>query len=152
METAFLLLETAHVLGWGEDETTHRIAKRLVDHSLGSGWDNVAGGFFDAGKQTSGGVKIINDHKSWWGQVEGLNALLMMHKLYPDDPNNYYSKFLQSWDHIDTYLIDKEFGGWFNQGMDTYPQNREQRKSHIWKTTYHNVRGMVRSIQMLRSL
>ena len=48
VETAFLLLETAHVLGWGEDEITHHTAKQLVDHSLASGWDTIAEGFFDA--------------------------------------------------------------------------------------------------------
>ena len=90
VETAFLLLETAHVLGWGENEKTHMIAKRLVDHSLESGWDHVSGGFFDAGKEIHGEIRIINNHKSWWGVVEGMNALMLMHTLYPDDPNDYY--------------------------------------------------------------
>jgi mannobiose 2-epimerase len=151
VETAYLLLETAHVLGWGEDQWTHVLAKRLVDHSLASGWDTVAGGFFDAGKQTDEGIRIINNHKSWWGQVEGMNALLMMYELYPDDPNDYYGKFLKSWEHIDTYLIDKEHGGWYNAGTDTSPENRGQMKSHIWKTTYHNARGMIHCINRLRS-
>jgi len=150
VETAFLLLETAHVLGWGEDETTHRIAKRLVDHSLASGWDHDAGGFFDAGKEVDGKIMIINDHKSWWGLVEGLNALLLMHTLYPDDPNEYGAKFLKSWEHIDTYLIDKEFGGWYNHGLDTFPESAKRGKSHIWKTTYHNARGMLNCIRMLQ--
>jgi mannobiose 2-epimerase len=150
VETAYLLLETAHFLGMGEDETTHRIAKRLVDHSLESGWDHEAGGFFDAGIKKDGQITIFNDHKSWWGQIEGMNALLMMHQLYPEDPNDYYGKFLKSWKHIDTYLIDKEYGGWFNNALDTDPETRRRPKSHIWKTTYHNTRGMIRCIQMLR--
>ena len=79
-----------------------------------------------------------------------MNALLMMALLYPDDPNNYYSKFLKSWKYIRTYLIDKEHGGWYNYGLDTFPENAEQQKSHIWKTTYHNTRAMVRCIKMLR--
>ncbi|MEN8229917.1 MAG: AGE family epimerase/isomerase [Bacteroidota bacterium] len=150
VETAYLLLETAHILGWGEDDKTHRIAKRLVDHSLESGWDKKAGGFYDAGKEIDGEIRIINNHKSWWSQVEGLNALLLMHTLYPDDPNDYYGKFLKSWKHIDTYLIDKEFGGWYNHGLDTFPESKTERKSHAWKTTYHNVRGMVNCVRMLK--
>jgi len=152
VETAFLLLETAHVLGWGEDELTHRLAKQLVDHSLASGWDSIAGGFFDAGVAVEDGVRIVNNHKSWWGLVEGMNALLLMHTLYPEDPQDYYSKFLLSWEHIDTHLIDKTYGGWYNAAADTYPETVDQQKSHIWKTTYHNARGMVNCIQMLRSL
>jgi len=151
VETAFLLMETAHFLGIGEDEKTRVIAKQLVDHSLESGWDQEAGGFFDAGKMIDGEIKIINNHKSWWGLVEGLNALLYMHTLYPEDPIDYYGKFLKAWEHIDTYLIDKEFGGWYNNSLDTYPKDEGQDKSHIWKTTYHNTRGMINCIRTLRS-
>jgi len=151
VETAFLLLETAHVLGWGKDEKTHRIAKQLVDHSLASGWDTIAGGFFDAGVAGEEEIRIVNSHKSWWGLVEGMNALLLMHTLYPEDPQDYYGLFLTSWDHIDTYLIDKTYGGWFNNATDTYPENVDQEKSHIWKTSYHNARGMLNCIRMLRS-
>jgi mannobiose 2-epimerase len=151
VETAFLLLETAHVLGWGEDESTHQIAKQLVDHSLASGWDSIAGGFFDAGLADEDGIRIVNNHKSWWGLVEGMNALLLMHTLYPEDSHDYYGKFLKSWEHIDTYLIDKTYGGWYNHATDTHPENIDRMKSHIWKTTYHNARGMVNCIHMLRN-
>ena len=151
VETAFLLLETAHILGWGENEQTHHIAKQLVDHSLASGWDPENGGFFDAGVPSETGIRIVNRHKSWWGQVEGMNALLLMHTLHPEDPRDYYALFLKSWEHIDLYLIDKTYGGWYNAALDTYPENREMAKSHIWKTTYHNARGMVNCIHLLRN-
>jgi mannobiose 2-epimerase len=150
VETAYLLLETAGVLGWGDDEMTRQIAKQLVDHSLESGWDQTVGGFFDAGKQSGSEITILNHHKSWWGQAEGMNALLLMALLYPDDPNDYYGKFLKSWKYISTCLIDKQHGGWYNYGLDTFPENAEQQKSHIWKTTYHNTRAMVHCIRMLR--
>ena len=150
VETAYLLLETAHVLGRGEDEKTHRIAKKLVDHSLASGWDQENGGFYDAGRKEGDSIVIINDHKSWWGLVEGMNALLLMHTLYPDDPADYFGKFEKAWEHIDTYLIDKEYGGWYNSALDTDPESIDQPKSHIWKTTYHNTRGMINCIHMLR--
>ncbi len=151
VETAFLLLETAHSLGWEEDDKTHQIAKALVDHSLESGWDHEAGGFFDAGKAENDTITIINRNKSWWGLVEGMNALLLTHKLYPDDQQDYYHKFLKSWEHIDTYLIDKKYGGWYNAALDSSPESVLQGKSHIWKTTYHNTRGMVSCINMLRN-
>lgn len=150
VETAFLLLETAHVLGLENDERTHMIAKKLVDHSLASGWDPEAGGFFDAGKKLDGKIEIINRNKSWWGLVEGMNALLLMHTLYPEDPLDYYQLFLKSWKHIDTYLIDKEYGGWYNAALDTSPESVQGGKSHIWKTTYHNTRGMLNCIRMLQ--
>ncbi len=152
VETAFLLLETAHELGMGEDEDTHAIAKQLVDHSLASGWDSEVGGFFDAGKQIGDSIEIINNGKAWWSEIEGLNALLLMHTLYPEDPHDYYGLFLEMWEYIDTYLIDHEYGGWYNAGLDTSPDSKNQLKSHGWKTTYHNARGMVHCVEMLRSL
>jgi len=150
VETAFLLLETAHVLDFEEDERTPMIAKKLVDHSLESGWDPEKGGFFDAGKEIDGKITIINKGKSWWGLVEGMNALLLMHTLYPEDPLAYDQLFLKSWEHIDSYLIDKEYGGWYNAALDTSPESALGGKSHIWKTTYHNTRGMISCIHMLR--
>ena len=152
VETAFLLTETAHFLGLETDQRTRSIARRLVDHSLESGWDQEYGGFFDAGKKENGQVRIINRNKSWWGLVEGMNALLLMHRLYPDDPMAYGEKFLLSWDHIDHYLIDKEHGGWYNASLDSNPESVHSDKSHIWKTTYHNTRGMVNCILMLRNV
>jgi mannobiose 2-epimerase len=152
VETAYLLLETAHVLGWGDDAKTRQIARKLVDHSLASGWDTEYGGFFDAGVAEDQNIRIVNKHKSWWGLVEGMNALLLMHTLYPGDSVDYYALFLQSWNQIDTYLIDKTYGGWYNSSLDTHPESIGQNKSHIWKTTYHNARGMLNCIQMLRSL
>jgi mannobiose 2-epimerase len=151
VETAFLLMETAHFLDLALDERTLSIAKRLVDHSLESGWDPEYGGFFDAGKKENGTVTIINRNKSWWGLVEGMNALLLMHSLYPDDPQEYGQKFLLSWEHIDSYLIDKEHGGWYNASLDSSPESVRSKKSHIWKTTYHNTRGMINCIGMLRN-
>ena len=58
-----LLLETAHVLGWEKDAVTRRIAKKLVDHSLASGWDAINGGFYDAGRQEGDSIVIINDQR-----------------------------------------------------------------------------------------
>lgn len=150
VETAYLLLETAHMLGWGEDERTHFIAKRLVDHSLESGWDQESGGFYDAGKEIKGEIRIINERKSWWSQIEGLNALILMYTLYPEDPWDYLALANRMWDYMDTSLIDKANGGWYNFALDVSPDSKTQRKSHAWKTTYHNVRGMVNCIRMLQ--
>jgi mannobiose 2-epimerase len=152
VETAFLLLEAAHALGLEEDEHTRAVAKGMVNHALDHGWDEKRGGFFYMGKIRDGEEKIIDRSKSFWVEVEGLNALLLLHTLYPEDPQDYYGKFLATWDYIDNYLIDKEYGGWYSNGLDSDPDSRDRLKSHGWKTTYHNTRGMVHAIEMLRKL
>jgi mannobiose 2-epimerase len=47
-------------------------------------------------------------------------------------------------------VIDDLKGGWYNNATDTYPETIDQGKSHIWKTSYHNARGMLNCIKMLR--
>ncbi|MGC9343592.1 MAG: AGE family epimerase/isomerase [Bacteroidales bacterium] len=150
VETAYLLLEAAQALGKGEDEQAYKLAKKLVDHSLDHGWDDEKGGFYYIGYKQEDYVLIHDPHKAWWTQAEGLNALHLMHSLNPNDKRDYYGKFLQLWKYIDTYLIDKENGGWYNYGLDNYPENKTLKKSHNWKASYHNVRGVGEVVQRNR--
>jgi mannobiose 2-epimerase len=95
---------------------------------------------------------IIDDHKSWWNQVEALNSLLLMHYLHPGSDMDYYTYFRGQWAYIDRYLIDHTHGGWYSSGLDTNPRSENGQKAHNWKTTYHNGRGMINCINRLRSL
>jgi len=150
VETAYLLYEAAHVLGIELDEALLGRFKRMVDHSLEQGWDAEYGGFYDAGIYRDGAMEIINDHKSWWGQAEGLNSLLLMHQLYPDDPHNYYQKFLKMWDYIKAYLIDDQHLGWYTSGLDKNPNSKQRNKADLWVVNYHTTRSLVNCIDMLR--
>lgn len=151
VETAYLLLESEEVLGYA-DEKTRSVAKKLVDHSLASGWDRERGGFFEAGILDNGGVEIIDHNKSWWSQAEGLNSLLLMDVLFPGNTSpDYWKLFVDQWNYIREFIIDSENGGWYNYGLDTYPGNRSQAKSHAWKSTYHTTRALVNCIINLRN-
>jgi cellobiose epimerase len=154
IETAFLLLEAAHALGLEEDDETHRIAKKLTDHTLETGWDPETGGFYDTGYyfDDEDQLTILQDSKNWWAQAEGLNTLVIMTELYPDDPRNYYEAFLRQWEYIKRYLIDKEHGGWFDSGLDKRPDRRTASKSHIWKGNYHTVRSLMGCIDRLNGM
>ncbi len=152
IETAFLLYEAAEALD-SYDEKTQKICKKLVDHTIIKGWDNEYGGFFEKGKYIDGdSLTIIDHHKSWWTEVEGFNSLLLMHALYPEDDMDYYGYFLDQWEYLHTYMIDHEYGGWYNSGLDTNPKSRTAAKAHNWKTTYHNGRGMINCVNRLRAL
>lgn len=146
IETSFLLLEAAHALGMENDPETQETAKRLTDHTLATGWDSGTGGFYDTGYYFPGDdeLTIIRDTKNWWAQAEGLNTLLIMADLYPDDPNDYSDKFEQQWAYIHEYLIDHEHGGWYDSGLDKQPDSVHSRKSHIWKGNYHTFRALMR--------
>jgi mannobiose 2-epimerase len=151
VETAFLMLEAAEVLGIDPAATLER-GKAMVDHSLRWGWDDAAGGFYDAGEYNDDGtaVSITLEGKNWWTQAEGLNSLLLFGDLYPDDLLAYHEKFLKQWSYIDTYLIDHERGGWYVGGIDMEPEAAESAKGGIWKSAYHDGRAMMNVVSRLR--
>ena len=152
IETSYLLFEAAEALG-NHEERTVKVIKQLTDHTLMKGWDKVNGGIFDKGKyMETDSMVIIDEKKAWWGEIEALNSMLLLHSLYPEDEMDYYSYFLKQWDFLNTYQIDHEYGGWYNGSLDTNPKSRMANKAHPWKTTYHNSRGMVNCINILRKL
>ena len=152
VETAFLMLEASHALGIKTDTKTLTVSKRMVDHALQNGWDDKTGGFYDEGYyfKNKPGITIIKDSKNWWAQAEGLNTLLLMADLYPKDKRQYYQKFKKLWQYAQTYLIDQEYGDWYEGGLDKEPQKKKGLKGHIWKATYHQYRALSNCIQQLR--
>ena len=148
VETAFLIYEAARVLGMEEGQYMGKI-KLLVDHPLSTGWDKGHGGFFDQGKYINGQVKIIYDHKEWWGQAEAMNSFLLMDGLFPGDSKNYYQKFEEQWKYIDSYLIDHVHGGWYINGLDVSEKYKKANKASIWKGNYHTIRAMVHCLERL---
>lgn len=152
VETGFLMIEASETLGWENDEKTHTIAKKIIDHALENGWDESVGGFYDEGYYFHDGFRIIHDTKNWWAQAEGMNALLLMAELYPEDPHDYYGKFLKLWDYTDTYLIDHENGDWYSGGLDKQPELKTAGKGNIWKGIYHHYRSLDHCINRLREM
>lgn len=152
IETAYLMMEAAEVLGLGHHQQTFDRGKQMVDHVLDYGWDSEVGGIYDRGYYLSDvqGVTIISDSKVWWSQVEALNTLLIMSRLYPDDPRDYYSKFEMQWDYIYKYLLDREHGGVFTDGIDIDPESKTREKGGIWKVNYHTARSLINCIELLR--
>jgi mannobiose 2-epimerase len=123
----------------------------MVDHAVRNGWDPTAGGFYDEGYYLKGkeGITITLDTKNWWAQAEGLNTLLLMADRYPNDPLRYGEKFLKQWQYIDTYLIDHQYGGWYQGGLDKEPQARTALKGQIWKAAYHDGRALMNVVRRL---
>ena len=152
VETAYLMLEATHALGNKKDTMTLHLGKKMVDHALKNGWDSVVGGFYDEGYyfKSDDKITIIRDTKNWWAQAEGLNSLLMLSDYFPKDDLHYYEKFKLLWKYVQTYLIDHEYGDWYEGGLDKEPQKRTGLKGHIWKATYHSYRALDNCIRRLR--
>jgi mannobiose 2-epimerase len=150
IETAYLLLEAAHVLGWHEDEQTERVAKKLVDHTLATGFAENYQGILEGGYyfEPGGPIEILNGHKTWWAQIEALNSLLLMAQKYPEEPL-YAEAFVKMWEYCQSNFIDQTHGGWYSSGLDQEPEVRTQKKASAWKSAYHTARGMMNIVQAL---
>jgi cellobiose epimerase len=150
-ETAFLMLEASYALGLENDLATLAVARRMLDHAIEFGWDEKSGGFYDGGYYFKGEERctIIKDTKNWWAQAEGLNALHLFSKIFPDD-KRYNEYFLRQWEYVKRYIIDNENGDWFEGGIDKEPHFRTDVKSHMWKCTYHTCRALMNCISLLK--
>lgn len=150
VETGFLMLEASHTLGWQNDEKTYMTAKKMVDHALTNGWDNEKHGFFDGGYYPFEleKCKIIMDEKVWWAQAECMNMLLLMSKISVDE--NEYQQYAQlTWEYIKKFLLDYEYGGWFEGGLDKQPDMKTQNKANLWKGPYHDGRALMNCLKIL---
>lgn len=149
-ETAFLMLEASYILEIENDSSTLLKSKKMIDHAIEYGWDKDSGGFFDGGYYftENGKCEIIKDTKVWWSQAEGLNALLLFSKIFPQD-KKYYDLFLQQWEYIKKFLIDDKYGDWYWGSLEKEPFYRFEPKGNIWKGTYHTGRTLMNCIKML---
>ncbi|MEJ7586734.1 MAG: AGE family epimerase/isomerase [Ferruginibacter sp.] len=152
VETAFLMMEASEALGIHEDPKTLATGKRMVDHALANGWDSRSGGFYDEGYyfNNEARIDIIRDSKNWWAQAEGLNTLLIMADMYPGDKMQYLHRFKELWKYVNTYLIDHQYGDWYEGGLDKEPAKKTALKAHIWKGTYHSFRALSHCIKRLK--
>jgi mannobiose 2-epimerase len=150
-ETAFLMLEASYALHLKDDIRTLTIAKKMLDHAMQYGWDEKTGGFFDGGYYFKGdsSCTIVKDTKNWWAQAEGLNALLLFAKIFPQE-TRYYEYFLRQWEYIQSFIIDAQGGDWFEGGIDKEPHFRTGPKSHMWKCTYHTGRALMNCSTILQ--
>ncbi len=149
IETAFLLYEAASVWQGGKaDPKTLEVSKRMLDHSLSTGFEEEFQGIFDKGYyfQNQGEIEVLDRHKSWWAQAEAWHALALFSRLYPEE-NVYPEAFRNMWVYMQDYLIDPKHGGWYNAGLDESPAAAQQAKAHQWKGAYHNGRALVQVLE-----
>lgn len=153
VETAYLMLEASEALGKKDDKKTLMAGKKMVDHALQNGWDNELGGFYDQGYyfKNKKGITIIKDGKNWWSQAEGLNTLLIMSNYFPKDKMQYFEKFKKLWQYANIYLIDHQYGDWYEEGLDKEPERKTGLKGHVWKGNYHQLRSLANCVKNLKT-
>ena len=148
VETAYLFLDAAEVLGLGarERERTREVAGRLVDHALAWGWNTRTGQFCDHG---SGLFPPRECSVEWWVQFEAVNALSLMDSLHGRRTPRYREAMRTTWRFTRETLTDHEHGGYFARLDARGGLDRE--KSHDWMASYHAARALLLTVGRLRS-
>lgn len=148
VETAYLLIEAAEVLGIPDDERTWSVARSLVDHALDWGWDDAHGGIYDKGDVFAAGP--LDMTKVWWTQAEGLNALAVMDQRYGRETDRYAEALAQQWGFIQNHMLDPEYGGWFAATDRAGKLLGDGFKASQWKANYHTSRALMNVSRMLK--
>jgi mannobiose 2-epimerase len=148
VETAYLMLEAEDVLQVPHDPRTERMAKMLVDHALAFGWDDKLGGFY--GEGTTFGTPE-ETAKDWWVEMEGLNALLLMHDKYGGHTDVYFKAFEKQLGFIAQHQRDQQFHGFYER-VDASGSVVQGEKGQIWKAAYHDGRALLNVGDRLKAL
>ncbi len=148
VETAYLMLEAEQVLGENRDPKTEGMARMLVDHALAYGWDETYGGFYRDGT-TMGRPEDLR--KEWWVQMEGLNALLLLHEKYGNMTDAYFRAFQLQWQFIRDRQVDHELGGIYDT-VERDGATPDRTKARIWKEAYHDGRALLNVTARLKNL
>jgi cellobiose epimerase len=137
LETAWLLLDAARVLGRSGELSLRAAASSIAAHSAGPGFDARSGGFFESGP--SAGAADDFD-KVWWVQFEASLGLWWAHEL---DPQPLYLERLgRTLDWIEL-TEDLPVGEWFATSNADGSAAGADYKSDEWKDGYHSVRALV---------
>lgn len=142
-------------LGWLLDEASktagcanryHDVIKRLLEHTMETGFDARYGGIYRDGAGTKG---PINTDKEWWQNFEALPGFLNGYLLFRDE--TYAEAFLKTWELIDGRFLNKEAGE-SRQLLSKEGKIIIGDLGNPWKGIYHTGRALAECIDRLELL
>ena len=136
LETAWLLIDAARVLGRGGESELRSAALAMAAHSALRGFDAATGGYFEAG--IPGGAVNDFDH-IWWVQFEALSGLWWAYELGADE------SYLDRLDSTLGWIEESEdlpAGEWFATTNPNGTPAGADYKGDEWKESYHPVRAL----------
>jgi cellobiose epimerase len=143
LESAWLLMETAQVLGIPNDTAISNCAKQIGMLSSQQGW-HTAGGYYASGP-VAGNASVTT--KIWWVQAEALEGNWWLYKLTND--TTYINRLEGTLNWIETYQMAPS-GEWYQNlntnGMVTGTTNM----SDAWKSSYHSMRALMNTEDWIR--
>lgn len=137
LETAWLLLEAARVLGRSADTSLRSAALVMAAHSAARGFDAATGAYFEAGVPNG----AVNDFdRIWWVQFEALEGLWWAYDVSGE--GGYLDRLERTLGWIEE-SEDLPAGEWFATTNANGTAVGADYKGDEWKESYHPVRSLV---------
>ncbi len=140
VEFAWLMVRAERVLGrtpsWGHFEA-------YLDHAMKYGCDRERGGLYGRG---TGDEPATDTTKVWWAQAEWVAALADAYQHRPEP--RWREALEKTLGFLVRHQVDPKDGIW----RDTVAADGtvlRWDKAHNWKANYHDVRGLVKFIEVL---
>lgn len=137
LETAWLLLEAARVVGRSADPAVTGAALAIAAHAAARGFDTALGGYFEAGVPDAAPDDL---DKVWWVQFEAIEGLWWANALSGDAL--YLDRLERSLGWIES-TEDRPSGEWFAATNADGSAAGASYKGDEWKASYHSVRALV---------
>jgi cellobiose epimerase len=138
LESAWLLLEAARVLGRPADAELGAAALAIAEHSASRGFDSARGGYFESGVPAGPATDL---DKIWWVQFEALSGLWWAYEL--GGGSIQLDRLDQTLGWLET-TEDLPIGEWFaTTNPDGTAAGGLDYKGDEWKESYHSVRALV---------
>jgi mannobiose 2-epimerase len=146
IEASWLIVESAEVLNDAELLTrSEELSVRMAQAVFEEGRDPDGAVLYEAGPEG-----LEDDTKQWWPQAEAVVGLTNAYQLAGEA--HFLEAALSSWDFIESYLIDKERGGWFRYVRRDHTLGEDEPKVSFWKCPYHNGRACMEFSERLHTL
>jgi mannobiose 2-epimerase len=145
VEASWLIVEAAEVL---KDKQlirkTRKYAVQICDSVLETAVD-PDGGIINE----RNGEEISDPNKDWWPQAEAIVGFLNAYQISEEE--KYLNAALQSWKFIKEFILDKEYGEWYEKvHRDGTPYKMDKVRS--WKAPYHNGRAVFEVSQRVKKI
>ena len=138
LETAWLLMEAARLLGREQESAVVNGARRMATHAAAFGEDTENRGYFEKGVPNGTPLSL---EKIWWVQFEALSGLWWTFTLTGDIVQLQRLEAVLQW--IEE-VRDEEHGEWYWSHLPNGELGpRGDLKGAEWKTSYHNLRALV---------
>jgi mannobiose 2-epimerase len=146
IEANWLLCETADVIGDPDLKIRARTAAlKLAQSTLEEGVDTDGGILNESGPNG-----LIDSDKEWWPQAEATVGFLNAYQISGDP--RYLLAARQSWNFIETRLVDRVHGEWFHGTKRDGTVQPDEPKISLWKCPYHNTRACLEFADRLREI